>query len=44
MHTGNAVSFEEIVATLDQIMAVERTFEGTPSLRRPVFAVSFALD
>jgi biopolymer transport protein ExbD len=45
LHTGNTADFDEIVATMDQIMMVERKLEGAPAnTRHPAFAVSFAVD
>ena len=45
LHTGNSAEFDEIVATLDQIMSIDRPLEGAqPRARRPAFAVSFAVD
>jgi hypothetical protein len=45
LHTGNATGFEEIVATMDQIMAIDRPRDGAPAKsRHPAFAVSFAVD
>lgn len=45
LHTGNSAEFDEIVATLDQIMSIDRPLEGAPpNARRPAFAVSFAVD
>jgi hypothetical protein len=45
LHTGNSADFDEVVATLDQIMTVERSHDGAPSsTRRRAFVVSFAVD
>jgi hypothetical protein len=45
LHTGNSADFAEIVATLDQIMSIDRTLAGAPGeARHPAFAVSFAVD